>query len=193
MRNVCKEPHIYTKLTMENLRKQINNLTKAIMKNEHNVFMFVSLYEILTKIQVPSEINTLFYNTHVFTYNGMYEEALESLNEVKKEINKKPSIADLKNIQKHVMGIIDSIDNDEINVHYYNLSVARYRITYNFEIALLLSNDCWETINNNIEKSISMAYLHMFNKRLIDESATCDSIGDLYNLPFDCLMAIASA
>jgi hypothetical protein len=57
---------------------------------------------------------------------------------------------------------------------------------------MLLTNNL-KTIDNNIEKSIEMIQLHMVKKRLIDESATCDSIGVLYNLPFTCLMTIASA
>jgi hypothetical protein len=66
------------------------------------------------------------------------------------------------------------------------------RNKFDFEIAMLLSNNL-ETINSNIDKSIEMIQLHMVRKRLINESATRDSIGILYNLPFACLMAIASA
>jgi hypothetical protein len=179
---------------MENLRKQINNLTKAMMKNEYNADMFIDIYETLHNMPgVPDSVYTLVYNTDVLMYNGMHEEALESLNAFKKEVNEKPSIADLKTIQKCVRNLIEAIDNNEgTNEHVKNLNGAMRTSKFNFEIALLLTNNL-ETINSNIDKSIEIIQLHMVKRRLIDESATHDSIGVLYNLPFACLMAVASA
>jgi predicted nucleotidyltransferase len=142
---------------IEAIRSQLDRLTTAIMNNDFNYELFYPLYMILTAnyIPVPDSLFKSLYNIDVFIQHEMQEMALENLKELQQEINKKPSIADLKIIQKYVKRINESIDNDDINVHLDNLYKKRKSMKYNFEIALLLSNDCWETIDSNIEKTIS--------------------------------------
>lgn len=48
-------------------------------------------------------------------------------------------------------------------------------------------------IQGRIEAGISSMYFKMMCNRLIDETSTSDSIGDLRSLPIGCLLVIASS
>lgn len=190
----------------EVIKNQVNGLNKAIMNNEYIPEYFISLYDILTEINVPDVVYNRLRETDILMYNGMQEMAIESLNLFKREMNEKPSVIELKNMKKDVDELSKSIKNNEDSVEKFkNLFVTMNKrpsdIQLLLEVELLLFfpeirsevDKNLDAIKKNIDETISIMRFKMVHNRLINESATYESIGDLYKLPTGCLMAIASS
>jgi G3E family GTPase len=115
----------------------------------------------------------------------------ESLNKFKKKMNEKPSIAELKKIKEDINRLKKESILKEDKMYTTEPIKSFYETLHKMQSQIFIFK--LDRIYDNIDESISLMQLQMVFNRLLNESATHESIGDLYKLPFGCLMAIASS